>query len=91
MVTTSALRRHLFSLLPVVLAVLSLMGLRGIAGFYVSPAVAFALGVAAVGAALRRSDDDDGRERTTMGEVALALAIAASGAAMVAILATGRM
>lgn len=89
MIATSLPRRDVFAALSVVLATLSLVGLRGIAGFYVSPAIAFALSVVAVGAALRRSHH--GREPTTTSEIALALAIAAGGAAVVAILATGHI
>ncbi len=87
MVTTSASRQHVFSALPVVLAMLSLMGLRGIAGLYVSPAIAFSLGAAAAGTALRRSPN--GRGPTAISDIGLALAIAACGAALVTVLATG--
>jgi hypothetical protein len=87
-VTKSALRRQIFAGLPVVLATLSLIGLRGVAGLYFSPPIAFALGVAAAGTALRRSPR--GRRPTTVTrDIGLGLAVASCGAALVAVLATG--
>lgn len=83
----SLLRRRVFPALSVVLATLSLLGLRGVAGLYLSPAVAFALGVAALAMAPRPSHN--GRDLTVSGEIGFALALVACGAAVVAVLATG--
>lgn len=80
------LRRRVFSALSVVLAMMSIFGLRGIAGLDLSPAVAFALGVAALVMG-RRSHNV--RELTVTGEIGFALALIACVAAAVAILSVG--
>jgi len=89
MAATALFPRHLLSALPLGLATLSLLGLRGFAGFYISPAIAFALGVVAIGTALRRPHN--GSEQMAISDIGLALAIASCGAAVVAVLATGHL
>src|SRR5215216_6143112 len=89
MAATALFPRHLLSALPLGLATVSILGLRGVAGFYISPAIAFALGVAAVGTAVRRQHK--GSEQMAIGDIGFALAIAACGAALIAVLATGHL
>ena len=74
---------------PVALAMMSLLGLRGLGGFYLSPALSFALGVAALATATQLRRSRSGREFQALCEIGLALAIAACGAAALAALIIG--
>jgi hypothetical protein len=80
--------QHVFlAAVPSMLALLSLSGLRGLGGLYLSPAVSFALGVAALALAMqvRRS----GRDIQLLCEIGIALAVTACAAGALAALVTG--
>lgn len=80
---------HLLGAASIGLAGLSLLGLRGAAGLSLSPAASFGSGVAALAIATQiwGSRGRDGLQ--TLGEIALALAIAACAAAAVVAFASG--
>jgi hypothetical protein len=83
--------RRALAVLPILLSTASLAGLRGVGSFHLSAPVSLTVGVVALAGAVvlrgRRADD----EAWILSEVGLAVAVTACGAALLAVLATGRL
>jgi hypothetical protein len=77
-------------LIPVVLATVSLLGLRGFGGFYLSPVASFAVGGVALATTILSSRSCRVGAGQTIWEIGLALAISTCGAALVAALIAGQ-
>jgi hypothetical protein len=85
-----SLLRVLVAAVPVTLSVVSLLGLRGLDGHFLSPAASLVLAVAALSTATAwRPQSGSGLE--PLREIGLALAIAALSAAAMAALITGHV